>query len=100
MVKEGDLVYFYFWCEVIVIVCLFVVMFGWLLVVSIGLGYEGSFGDELFDKVFGILVWVFWGILFLWIFVDVIVYWFCFYFMKDDYLDGDDSKCMLENYLV
>ncbi|MEO1998115.1 MAG: DUF997 family protein [Planctomycetaceae bacterium] len=55
-------------------------------------GYDETVDVATFSTTMGIPTWLFWGILVPWIAADIFTVWFCFCFMKDDDLGGDDER--------
>ncbi|QDU92825.1 DUF997 family protein [Lignipirellula cremea] len=73
--------------ESFVIVALFAVFILWSVTVCVYFGYlpttaEGE-APEI-SLVLGMPAWAFWGLLAPWLAVDVVAFWFCFFFMKND----------------
>lgn len=72
--------------EMFVVLGLFVASFVWTMVVSYLLGYRTPSPEEAIEPsvIWGIPVWVFWGILVPWMAIDIVAIWFCFYYMRDE----------------
>jgi len=72
--------------EAAVVLILFFISLAWTLIVCHRAGYlavDDSSAAEL-TLVWGMPAWVFWGIVFPWLVIDVVAIWFCFGYMQDD----------------
>ncbi len=78
--------------EAVVILMVFFVCLTWSVgfYVVDGLQPPGAAAQST-PTVWGLPRWVFWGLLCPWLAVDVFTFWFCFYYMKNDDLDGGSS---------
>lgn len=72
--------------EMFVVLGLFFASFVWTMVVSYLLGYRTVSPEEVQEPslIWGMPLWVFWGILVPWMAIDIVAIWFCFYYMKDE----------------
>jgi hypothetical protein len=70
----------------LVVLLLFFGCFAWTIGTSYWLGYRTMAMDEARNVplVWGMPVWVFWGVLLPWIVVDLLAVWFCFGYMQDE----------------
>jgi len=77
--------------EAIWIFCVWAIGLVWAVPFCYFTGYDETVDAATFSMTMGIPTWLFWGILVPWIAADIFTIWFCFCFMKDDELGGDDE---------
>ncbi|MBM80729.1 MAG: hypothetical protein CMJ78_09065 [Planctomycetaceae bacterium] len=78
--------------EAAIIFCVWAAMLAWAVPYCYLNGYVTEFNPQEFQTVLGIPKWVFYGIVVPWLLADVFTTWFCFCYMKDDDLGGEEEE--------
>ncbi len=72
--------------EMFVVLGMFFASFVWTMTASYLLGYRTPSPEEAKELVliWGMPLWVFWGVLAPWLAIDIAAVWFCFFYMQDE----------------